>query len=1111
MPGLIVDKVGKGSVINNTEIQYAAPVTNIEDLNALPADAKKDKQRRFVRIINSYYSYNAGNNTWNIVNEAIESSNSPKVYGPGVNDLQELQSIPQKDLKDQEHRFVTLENAYFFYNGDLNKWEKVEPETEIPFAPKNKELPRGKKDQQYFITEHGTNKVIPDYLLKRGIIVQTPREFDVASSAGINLEEVYKRWEMFSHYNNTVQGGLTAIGETSPPNFPALNELEPNAEYRLTAEEFYKKTAWGYDAINDRIFLKKNYHCYTGFISPREFAYYTFEATLSSSDPDDDFMTLVIAFWVDPKTGYEHTLSVIRSMTGNSGQGNSSYRLVYNFSQTTEETIIDGTALAPYPIDGVGGWNTTGPSRLSVVRNGNTFYIKTSQFGSTKIDDATLMSLNLEDFPQLEGFTVASKVGFAARSQKNAFFSNVYFTGLTDYIFWSKGDFYDTYEWNLDLEEFILQDPQTVFCKDYFGMNRFVNSYMFNKQYYITERDEIICFKGDEGISWDANNALSIGSDNKPFLNLADLNSGASNDVPSALKFKAYQLRKEITSSVITKRYIYAGIGESFVRWSYDEKEEILLTLAGTTEWRCAFEGSDGSIYFSPLNSTSSSIAVGDHALYRYKNGIVEKVLQLADRECIWGIDEDGLGNIFAGVYSLGAPNAKVYKTSDGDSWEVSFSGLSFRHIHDVHVDQTTNNVYVCAGDDYGANLNYRSTDNGGTWEAIITEKEISQFTAVLSTPTSRLFGTDQSPVGQIYRTTNDQDLTLVLDTHYQNCFFLRQSDLTGYIYAGFKLDPSGTSENTNNFSADIWVSKNDGVTWELLLREENLLAGEGFWFASEFHEGNLIIGFQKHFSFIKGIAITEDIEFSYGAFGIEGTKVKPMLLQAKEETVYPNFPSTNLIFANNGEDGENGIITDLINGVNPITYHIRKNLIGLIDNAFGFVGNSYAIFPKTSNTSFTDGTTDLPFGIAMRVKFAEADGDCMLISRIKSLREWYIYSMPDKIVFRLYSQNNSSVFISKEYIFEKKVGVWYDLFFTYNGSHDFSGLKIYVNGVSVGEGSMTGAYAGMKEYTSGTTGIGTYPGVGLFFKGALDGLYIWKDYEPTLADVEAAKGNYYR
>jgi hypothetical protein len=393
MPGLIVDKVGGGGSIVNNNITYAGPVNNITELNELTAEEVKDEQRRYVLNENSYFTYNAGNNTWSIVLEPVEKPTAPKVYNDPVEDLKELAELPKKDLQDREQRFVNLENKYFTYNGDTNAWEPVSPEVEVPFAPKVKELPRGLKDQQYFITEHGTNKIMPDYLLKRGIIVQTQREFDVASSAGINLEEVFKRWDMFSHYNGWQVSGLEAV---SPPSFPALTDNDPQETTRLSAAEFYNAEAWGYDKENDRIFLKENYNPYTGFISPREFAHYTFEATLSSPNADNDWMALIIAFWTDPITGYEHTLSVVRCLNENIEHQGFSYSIIHNFSQKNAETIIEAVELAPNPVDPSGGW-INNETRLSVERTGNVFNIKTSQFGSTAIDNATLINIDLEN------------------------------------------------------------------------------------------------------------------------------------------------------------------------------------------------------------------------------------------------------------------------------------------------------------------------------------------------------------------------------------------------------------------------------------------------------------------------------------------------------------------------------------------------------------------------------------------------------------------------------------------------------------------------------------------------------------------------------------------
>jgi len=533
MPGLHIDEVGNGQTITNNNITYAAPVSNVEELDNLPDDAKKDEQRRFVRTVNNYYYYNSSVNEWFPVEESVASPAKPKIYGDDVRDLEELQAIPEKDLTPDEHRYVELEGRYFIYKGDTNVWEKVEIQTEVPFAPKVNEHPQGRKDQLYFIKEHGTNKVIPDYLLKRGIIVQTQREFDVASIADINLKEVFRSWGMFAHADNDLGGGV------SPPTFPALTPEDPQGSTRLTPEEFYAGGLWKYDENNNRIYLTKNVHPYTGFVSPREFGNFKFEATLSSSNDDNDWLALVIGFWTDPVTEYQHTLSVVRTYAMNSGQSEFSYAIVKNFRQKNSEIIVNATELAP-PLtngnDGLvsNGWASNGPTRIAVERVGNIYNIKCSQFNSVVIDPTTEIVLDVSQDEKLEPFTVATRVAFAAASQINAFFSDIVFTGLIDYIFYDKGDFYETYEYDPITKEYFLQDPQTVFCKDYFGMNRFVDSYMFDKQYYITERDEIVCFKGNEGVSWDADNALSIGSDNKPFLNKADLGSGGTSTITRA-------------------------------------------------------------------------------------------------------------------------------------------------------------------------------------------------------------------------------------------------------------------------------------------------------------------------------------------------------------------------------------------------------------------------------------------------------------------------------------------------------------------------------------------------------------------------------------------------
>lgn len=342
---------------------------------------------------------------------------------------------------------------------------------------------------------------------------------------------------------------------------------------------------------------------------------------------------------------------------------------------------------------------------------------------------------------------------------------------------------------------------------------------------------------------------------------------------------KIYNLRKNIVNASIQEAYIYAAIGDKIVRYKSDEMEETLLTIAGAFDWRCVWSDSDNNVYVSPFNSYTDDIAASDCGLWRYDGTSFSKVLALSAKQCIWGIDSDSNGNIYAGVYALGSgiPNTKVYKSTNkgltfSEVFSPTFSGE--KHCHCIVVDKSNDHVYASFGDSYGNKLNYASTNAGVNWFEILVGNPVNQYTAIIATETCRLFGTDQYGYGQIHRTTNNQDIDIVLDTHYQNVFFLRKSDITGFIYAGFKLDPASV---TDQF-CDIWYSKDDGITWEMLTRISDITTSDGFWFASNMYDGNLIMGLMENGSFSLAKGITESTQSFYSSDGLEGTKIKPFL-----------------------------------------------------------------------------------------------------------------------------------------------------------------------------------------------------------------------------------------
>lgn len=343
-------------------------------------------------------------------------------------------------------------------------------------------LPAGSAGQVHYITSG--KDVKPDYTLKRGIITETAEEFAQASANGLTLEEIFNRWDIFVH------SGVSNINYASPPNFPGLGG-------GVTQEMIDQRKLWGFDSQNDRIFLTQNFGVFSGFISPKKYISYTLAASLSSTNGDDDWMGLILAFYKDPVTGFEYTISAHRLLNELSGQGDITYAIYYNFSQngnsgfnavtspyheSRQILIANGTALAPI-VEGQGNGWIGNNSKLQVERNGDNFTVKCSQFGSDVIDDATLLEFTLNDLPELAKFKEGGNVGFCAMSQANAFFSNLVFSGFTDYIIDLQQAAPRVFEFDLDAAQYAENVNLTY--ADIFGLNRFVNSYLFDKTFYL--------------------------------------------------------------------------------------------------------------------------------------------------------------------------------------------------------------------------------------------------------------------------------------------------------------------------------------------------------------------------------------------------------------------------------------------------------------------------------------------------------------------------------------------------------------------------------------------------------------------------------------------------
>lgn len=137
------------------------------------------------------------------------------------------------------------------------------------------------------------------------------------------------------------------------------------------------------------------------------------------------------------------------------------------------------------------------------------------------------------------------------------------------------------------------------------------------------------------------------------------------------------------------------------------------------------------------------------------------------DSSQVWRIDEDTLGNLFLGEYSLTVQDlhrAVVWKsTDDGASWDTSYYDSDLLHCHALGVDPYTNYVYVAI--DHGfyrdSCVFLRSTDGGSSWDTI-GQGDQGKYTAIEFSANYRILGDD-------YTTTGRSDIFITADDDSAN------------------------------------------------------------------------------------------------------------------------------------------------------------------------------------------------------------------------------------------------------------------------------------------------------------------------------------------------------
>lgn len=203
---------------------------------------------------------------------------------------------------------------------------------------------------------------------------------------------------------------------------------------RFAANEFYpsgstipsesEAAAWYWDDAISAAVMPLNSVGFVGFISDELVDYYDHEATVTSTNADDDWNGLVLAFQRG-SDNINYSLSVTVSCDGTNGTTTEiqpNLQIRYNF----------GTILKTNNANDVRGNGWSGKTkRLKVSRRGDQFTIQASQWDQYAYDPTLTMTINLNDYSQLARFKGPMQYGYCNVSQPASSFKDIKYFGGT--------------------------------------------------------------------------------------------------------------------------------------------------------------------------------------------------------------------------------------------------------------------------------------------------------------------------------------------------------------------------------------------------------------------------------------------------------------------------------------------------------------------------------------------------------------------------------------------------------------------------------------------------------------------------------------------------------
>lgn len=229
---------------------------------------------------------------------------------------------------------------------------------------------------------------------------------------------------------STTSTGVNEI--TSRVNPPTVTDIFNNWA-RIDGSAYYenKDSAsgqaldWRLLTSPDRVLMPTNTATGNGFISPELLDNYTFEATLTSDNGDDDQIGLIIAFVRD--SGVNKVLAAVRNKGG--VRPSLGWGIVYvEYGSSTSQWTINNL-----DVGGVsGGWSSA-RTRVKVERNGDIITAWCTSWDDVgNYDETTKITLDLNSDDRLAVFKGPKPYGYYTYSQANSTYLDVRIKGALD-------------------------------------------------------------------------------------------------------------------------------------------------------------------------------------------------------------------------------------------------------------------------------------------------------------------------------------------------------------------------------------------------------------------------------------------------------------------------------------------------------------------------------------------------------------------------------------------------------------------------------------------------------------------------------------------------------